>query len=122
MKLERPINRCGVCSVPSLRSGSLVPALAMRIANALNIEYVNAIQKLTATEPQKSRQNSAHQCQNLDGVFRVADVRGGPVLLIDDMVDSGWTFTVLGALLREAGSGPVIPFALSSTGHGDTDE
>jgi ATP-dependent DNA helicase RecQ len=35
----------------------------------------------------------------------------GAVLLIDDIVDSKWTLTVIAALLRQAGSGPVFPFA-----------
>jgi ATP-dependent DNA helicase RecQ len=37
----------------------------------------------------------------------------GCVLLVDDIVDSGWTFAVVSALLREAGSGPVFPLALA---------
>jgi hypothetical protein len=37
----------------------------------------------------------------------------GPVLLVDDMVDSGWTLTLAGVLLRRRGSGPVYPFALA---------
>jgi ATP-dependent DNA helicase RecQ len=36
-----------------------------------------------------------------------------PVLLVDDVVDSGWTLTVAALLLREHGSGPVYPFALA---------
>jgi ATP-dependent DNA helicase RecQ len=36
-----------------------------------------------------------------------------PVLLVDDVVDSGWTLTVAAVLLREHGSGPVFPFALA---------
>ncbi len=36
-----------------------------------------------------------------------------PVLLVDDMVDSGWTMTVAAVLLRQHGSGPVYPFALA---------
>jgi len=36
-----------------------------------------------------------------------------PVLLVDDVVDSGWTLTVGAVLLREHGSGPVYPFALA---------
>ena len=35
------------------------------------------------------------------------------VLLVDDMVDSGWTFTIIGRLLRMAGVGKVYPFALA---------
>jgi ATP-dependent DNA helicase RecQ len=42
----------------------------------------------------------------LENVFEVDawQVRPTPVLLIDDMVDSRWTFTVLGSKLRQAGS------------------
>lgn len=43
------------------------------------------------------------------------EVPPGPVLLVDDMVDSRWTLTVVGSILREAGSGPVFPFALADT-------
>lgn len=37
----------------------------------------------------------------------------GPVLLVDDVVDSGWTLTWLAVMLRQYGSGPVYPFALA---------
>ena len=46
-------------------------------------------------------------------------VPDGPVLLVDDLVDSGWTLTWAGSLLRGAGSGPVHPFALAAAGRGD---
>jgi ATP-dependent DNA helicase RecQ len=36
----------------------------------------------------------------------------GPVLLVDDLVDSRWTVTVVGRLLRQAGADAVLPFAL----------
>jgi ATP-dependent DNA helicase RecQ len=36
-----------------------------------------------------------------------------PVLLVDDVVDSGWTLTMAAVLLRQHGSGPVYPFALA---------
>jgi ATP-dependent DNA helicase RecQ len=39
----------------------------------------------------------------------------GPVLLVDDIVDSRWTMTVVAALLRQAGCGPVYPLALADT-------
>ena len=38
----------------------------------------------------------------------------GPVLLVDDLVDSRWTVTVVGALLRQAGAPGVLPFALAA--------
>ena len=51
---------------------------------------------------------NAHRTLALDGRW---PSRPGPVLLVDDLVDSGWTLTVAGWLLREGGSGPVHPFA-----------
>jgi ATP-dependent DNA helicase RecQ len=38
---------------------------------------------------------------------------GGPVLLVDDLVDSGWTMTVAARALRHAGAPAVLPFALA---------
>jgi ATP-dependent DNA helicase RecQ len=43
-------------------------------------------------------------------------VPAGPVLLVDDLVDSGWTMTVAARLLRRAGATAVLPFALAQTG------
>ena len=40
-------------------------------------------------------------------------VQPGPVLLVDDIVDSRWTLTVAAWLLRTHGSGEVHPFALA---------
>jgi ATP-dependent DNA helicase RecQ len=37
----------------------------------------------------------------------------GPVLLVDDVVDSGWTLTLLAVMLQQHGSGLVYPFALA---------
>jgi ATP-dependent DNA helicase RecQ len=40
---------------------------------------------------------------------------GGPVLLIDDRIESGWTMTVAAKLLREAGAPAVLPLTLAVT-------
>jgi ATP-dependent DNA helicase RecQ len=40
-------------------------------------------------------------------------------LLVDDVIDSGWTVTVISALLRKQGCEAVFPVALASTGSGD---
>ena len=60
--------------------------------------------------------NSQQQVRNLIGVFEVIDPHPGPVLLVDDMVDSRWTFTMVGFLLKSAGVGEVYPVALADTG------
>lgn len=62
-------------------------------------------------------ENTEQQTRNLDGVFDVnaESVRAAPSLLVDDTVDSRWTLTVVTALLKEAGAGPVYPFVLAQT-------
>lgn len=109
-----------VCCTPSFNNPELVPDFARRVANRLGLPFVDAVQKVFNNQPQKYQQNRFHQCRNLDGVFEIAaGIPAGPVLLIDDVVDSGWTFTVIAALLRQSGSGVVYPAALTSSSVGD---
>lgn len=105
-----------ITCVPSNRRPELVPKFAERLANKLEIPFLPVVIKIKESNAQKEQQNSYFQCSNLDGVFKIAEiVKESPVLLIDDAVDSGWTFTIIAALLRQAGSGPVYPMALTST-------
>ncbi|WP_417440952.1 RecQ family ATP-dependent DNA helicase [Idiomarina sp.] len=105
-----------VCSVPSLNRPELVPDFARRLAIRLDLPFIDAVAKVSDNQPQKQQQNRYHQCKNLDGVFTINQpVPDTPVLLIDDIVDSGWTLTVIAALLQQAGSGIVYPSALSSS-------
>ena len=105
-----------VCCVPSLNHPELVPDFAKRLAIKLSLPFVDVVHKSRTNQPQKVQQNRFHQCQNLDGVFRITKpVTTGSVLLVDDIVDSGWTLTVIAILLLQAGSGPVYPVALAST-------
>lgn len=109
-----------VTCVPSNHHPTLVATFAQRVAGRLGLPFVDAIRKVRDNEPQKMQQNRFHQCRNLDGIFQVSDqIPADPVLLIDDAIDSGWTMTVLAALLRRAGSGVVFPVALISTTSGD---
>ena len=81
----------------------------------LKLDFIEIIYKTQETEQQKMMNNSFHQCQNLDGVFELTEKPSHEaVLLIDDVVDSRWTTTVISALLRSKGSGKVFPFALAN--------
>ena len=111
-----------VTAVPSLRNKKTVPDFARRVAAALGIPFVDAVVKVKETDPQKNQRNNFHQAMNLDGAFEVRDVREGTVLLIDDMVDSRWTFTIIGALLRQNSCDCVVPLALASTKNRSVDE
>jgi ATP-dependent DNA helicase RecQ len=103
-----------VCCVPSIGSPGLVSEFAGRVAVALGLPLHQVVRRVRPGRPQKEMQNSAQQFRNVDGAFEVeGSIPAGPVLVIDDIVDSGWTLTVVGVALRAAGAGPVYPFALA---------
>lgn len=104
-----------VCCVPSLRS-ELVRDFAIRVAGALGLEFTDLLKK-TAAPQQKEMENNAYQCANAFTSFQVRKGTYIPknILLIDDMVDSRWTFTVCGYRLMEAGAEKVYPFALADS-------
>ena len=105
-----------VAHVPSLRRPELVPDFASRLAQSLGLACKDVVVKVRHTEPQKTMRNSQQQYRNVRDAFEITgEVPSGPVLLVDDMVDSRWTLTVVGLLLLEAGAGPVLPFALADT-------
>ena len=108
-----------VCCIPSTRHRDLVPDFSRRLADALGLPFVEALAKARENAEQKAMQNNTQQVRNLDGAFSVAcELPSGPCLLVDDMVDSRWTFAVTAWQLRAAGSGPVFPLALAQTGQG----
>ena len=105
--------------VTSKRHPQLVPDFAKRLADRLGIGYFEGIKKFNAEE-QKKFENSDGQYQNANNSFEIIQVKKENILLVDDMVDSRWTFTVCAMKMREMGSGDIYPFALANTaGRGD---
>ena len=103
-----------VTCVPSLRSPDLVASLAARFAERVQLPFVAAVAQTRETEHQAEMDNSPQQHRNVDGAFAVpGPVPEGPAYLVDDSVDSRWTLTVIAALLRQAGAGPVFPLVLA---------
>ena len=111
-----------VTAVPSLRRPDLVPGFARRLAERMHLRYAEAIEKVQDSVCQKELNTSFRQHQNAEASFKVNQVLGENVLLVDDMVDSGWTFTVCGYKLRRHGSGKVFPFALANSAGRTGDE
>jgi ATP-dependent DNA helicase RecQ len=71
------------------------------------------------------RTNSAQRLTRLWGTLdpepRLVDALRGdfasrPVLLVDDVTDSGWTLTLAARLLRQAGASMVYPLTLGIAG------
>jgi ATP-dependent DNA helicase RecQ len=82
----------------------------------LELPFKPVLEVVRNHPPQTDMENSAQQADNVDGVFRVphgVTMPDGPVLLVDDLRDSGWTLTEVAATLRRAGAGPVYPFVLA---------
>jgi ATP-dependent DNA helicase RecQ len=103
-----------VTAVPSRRRQELVRDFAQRLAGRLQLPFLPLLRKPADTPPQKEMENSVSQIRNLLGAFGLEAVPPkGPVLLVDDLVDSGWTMTVLAVLLQHHGAGPVFPLALA---------
>jgi ATP-dependent DNA helicase RecQ len=108
-----------VTCVPSLRHPDLVPDFARRLAIPLGLPFRAVLEKTSQRPEQKTMANGTQQARNLDGSLAVDAhaLQSGPVLLIDDIVDSRWTMTVCAWLLCSHGSGEVWPFSLALTGY-----
>lgn len=107
-----------VTCAPSLRHIVLVPEFAARLASRMNLPFEVGLMKAEERPEQKKMENSTQQARNIDGVITAVPggVLTGPVLLIDDIVDSRWTLTVAAYVLRNAGGGEVHPMALAVAG------
>ena len=107
-----------VTCIPSRRHPGLVPDFSRRLAEALGLPFKQVLIKAEDRPEQKTMANSAQQARNIDGSLMTTDeaLSERPVLLVDDMVDSGWTFTIAAWLLRSRGSGEVWPLALAQVG------
>lgn len=111
-----------IVPIPSLRRPRLVPDFAAALAGRFGVPYIEAVRKTREAAEQKTLLNSAQQEDNIRNSIDVVNPReitGKTILLVDDMVDSRWTFTVAASKLLEAGAAKVYPFALVKTGNGD---
>jgi len=109
----RPVAVMGVDSAAHpVLIGSLVDGLAElgRLTNLGTLRYRPGRRPVTAA-------NSAYRVAALSGAWSEPEITGvtGPVLLIDDVTDTGWTMTMAARVLRHAGVADVLPFALAST-------
>ncbi|MBK0419770.1 RecQ family ATP-dependent DNA helicase [Leucobacter sp. CSA1] len=117
---ERPV---GVVAMPSLGRPQLVASTAAAIAERGRLPLLGALEMDPSVPVAGPGGNSAFRLASVWNRFAVgadlADVVGrapGPLLLVDDLVDSRWTLTVAARQLRRAGAPSVLPFALASVG------
>jgi ATP-dependent DNA helicase RecQ len=102
--------------IPSSDRGrqAMLAEVAERIGSLGSLPVFAAVRRRHDAPPQATLHNAAHRCRNVWGAFEVdaSSAPPGPVLLLDDAVDSGWTTTVVAAELRAAGASAVLPLAL----------
>lgn len=112
-----------VVPIPSNRWPQLVPDFAERLANTLQCKYVHIFAKKPNEPEQKSLLNSIHQEQSIRNhlyIFNMVQLDNQHILLVDDFVDSKWTFTVATELLGESYKNiKVTPFALADISGND---
>ncbi|MGW0905380.1 RecQ family ATP-dependent DNA helicase [Streptomyces sp. NPDC002853] len=114
----------GVVTMSSHTRPQLIQSLGARIAEIGRLPLLGSIEYAAgADSTHVPRSNSAQRLRALDGTLTVppqleAALReaGGPVLLVDDLTDSGWTLAVAARMLRRAGAKGVLPLVLAVQG------
>lgn len=106
-----------VTCIPSTRHPELVPEFSRRLAGRLNLPFKIVLTCSVSQPEQKTMANSSQQARNVAESLTINElgIPSGPVLLIDDVVDSRWTLTIAAYLLTQHGAGPVFPLALAAT-------
>ncbi|RPK49341.1 ATP-dependent DNA helicase RecQ [Streptomyces sp. ADI93-02] len=114
----RPV---GVVTVASRRRPQLVQSLGSRIAEVGRMPLLGTVTYAPGSEDLRiSQTNSAQRVKALHEALVVEPAlaealaaAGGPVLLVDDLSDTGWTLAVAARLLRRAGAEGVFPLVLA---------
>lgn len=114
----------GVVTMSSHTRPQLIQSLGARIAEIGRLPLLGSIEYAAGADAAHvPRSNSAQRLRALDGTLTVppelaAALReaGGPVLLVDDLTDSGWTLAVAARMLRRAGAKGVLPLVLAVQG------
>jgi ATP-dependent DNA helicase RecQ len=110
---ERPV---AIVHVESATRPQLVADLAAGLSRVMQLPVVGtwAIAD-PSVAPGRGATNSAQRVAAVTRRYELrADVPAGPVLLVDDLVVTGWTLTVAAVALREAGATAVLPVALGT--------
>ncbi|MFI0899743.1 DEAD/DEAH box helicase [Streptomyces sp. NPDC020983] len=119
-----PARPAGVVTVASRRHGAMVDSLGAAIAEVGRMPLLGRVEYVPDADPGSvPRSNSAQRVRALHAAFvlppdlvEAVKAVAGPVLLVDDMADTGWTLAVTARLLRRAGATAVFPLVLAVQG------
>ncbi|MFH9981696.1 RecQ family ATP-dependent DNA helicase [Streptomyces sp. NPDC017179] len=115
----RPV---GVVTMPSRTRPRLIHSLGAHIAEVGRLPLLGGVE-YTPDARRVPRSNSAQRLKALDGALTVPPAlvsalagSPGPLLLVDDFTETGWTLAVAARLLRRAGAQAVMPLVLAVQG------
>ncbi|WP_248125651.1 RecQ family ATP-dependent DNA helicase [Micrococcus lacusdianchii] len=121
----RPI---AVVAMPSRGRPQLVDSFARGIARLGRLPFLGALETVGGGPTAGPGGNSAYRLASVHGRFAVPEAmehmlrtapeagQHGPVLLVDDLVDSRWSLAEAARVLRGAGAQGVLPFVLAQNG------
>lgn len=118
---DAPSRPVGVVTVASRSRPKLVGSLGARIAEVGRMPLLGSVMYTPeGADARPSRTNSAQRVRTLHDAFTVSPdlaealtAADGPVLLVDDISETGWTLAVTARLLRRAGATEVFPLVLA---------
>ncbi|MDO3634283.1 RecQ family ATP-dependent DNA helicase [Mycolicibacterium arseniciresistens] len=108
----RPV---AVLAMDSVARPRLIGSLAGRLAELGRLANLGTLRYRPDRRP-VSAANSAYRVAALDDSWETPDLStvGGPVLLVDDLTDTGWTLTMAARVVRDGGAPAVLPFAMAA--------
>ncbi|MFF0202030.1 RecQ family ATP-dependent DNA helicase [Streptomyces sp. NPDC005017] len=119
---DAPPRPVGVVTIASRTRPQLIGSLGTRIAEVGRLPLLGAVE-YAHDGSHISRSNSAQRLKALDGALVVPpalkaplEQTRGPVLLVDDFTETGWTLAVAARMLRQSGAAGVLPLVLAVQG------
>ncbi|MEN8652323.1 RecQ family ATP-dependent DNA helicase [Streptomyces sp. 21So2-11] len=121
---ESLVRPAGVVTMASHTRAELIQSLGARISQIGRMPLLGSVAYAAdSVDTHVSRSNSAQRLRALHGALVVPPALAealkaadGPVLLVDDFTDTGWTLAVATRLLRQAGAAGVMPLVLALRG------
>jgi ATP-dependent DNA helicase RecQ len=115
----RPV---GIVMISSRSRPKLVASLAGGIAEIGRLPIVGSVERVR-DDGHSGPGNSAWRLRSVHDAFAIDPQLGeqlaacaGPILLVDDLIDSGWTMAVVARMLRRSGAPAVLPMVLALAG------
>lgn len=114
----RPV---GVVTMASHSRPRLIQSLGARITEIGRLPLLGSLEYAAGADAaQASRSNSAQRLKALDGALAVPPALAealagaqGPILLVADLTETGWTLTVAARTPRRTGTQGVLPLVLA---------